>query len=199
MRMLKEIRISGFGGQGVMLAANIVGKAAAIFEGGYATMTESYGPEARGGASSAQLVLSNQPVLYPYVDSPDVLIALSQEAFTRFSPGLKRGGMLIVESDLVRVEGIAESIRVFSIPATRLAEELGRKIVLNVVMVGFFAAVTGLLSPEAYRKGIADSVPPKVLDLNIRAFEKGFEFGKKLLEGGVETEPEEVCSTELSL
>lgn len=197
--MLTEIRISGFGGQGVMLAANIVGKAAAIFEGGYATMTESYGPEARGGASSAQLVLSDRPVLYPYVDSPDVLIALSQEAFSRFAPGIRSGGMLIVESDLVRVEGIAESIRVFSIPATRLAEELGRKIVLNVVMVGFFAAVTGLLSPDAYRKAIADCVPRKVVDLNIQAFEKGFQYGKTLPPAGVPTEPEDVCSAELSL
>ena len=197
--MLKELRISGFGGQGVMLAANIIGKAAAIFEGDYATMTESYGPEARGGASSAQLVLSNEPVLYPYVESPDVLIALSQEAFSRFSPGIKRGGILIVEADMVKVSGIAEDIQVFSIPATRLAEELGRKIVLNVVMVGFFAAITGLISEDAYRKAIADCVPPKVVDLNIRAFEKGFAFGKELLEHGVPPETEEVCSTELSL
>jgi 2-oxoglutarate ferredoxin oxidoreductase subunit gamma len=104
-----------------------------------------------------------------------------------------------VESDLVRVEGIAEDVRVFSIPATRLAEELGRKIVLNVVMVGFLAAVTGLLSDDACRKAIADSVPAKALDVNVRAFEKGFEFGRRLLEGVVPPEPEEVCSIELSL
>jgi 2-oxoglutarate ferredoxin oxidoreductase subunit gamma len=199
MRMLSEIRISGFGGQGVMLAANIIGKAAAIFEGGYATMTESYGPEARGGASSAQLVLSSEPVLYPYVDSPDVLVVLSQEAFSRFGPGIKRGGILLVEDDMVRVEGVAPDVRVFAVPATRLAEELGRKIVLNVVMVGFFAAITGLLSREACLKAIADSVPQKVVSLNERAFEKGFDYGRQLMETGVARIAEEVCSTELSL
>lgn len=197
--MLSEIRISGFGGQGVMLAANIIGKAAAIFEGGYATMTESYGPEARGGASSAQLVLSDEPVLYPYVDAPDILVVLSQEASTRFAPGVKPGGLLLVEDELVRVSGVGADVRVFGIPATRLAEELGRKIVLNVVMVGFFAAITGLLTKEAYVKAIEDCVPPKVVSLNVKAFEKGYEYGKTLLETGVPPEAEEVCSPELSL
>lgn len=197
--MLKEIKISGFGGQGVMLAANIIGKAAAIFEGGYATMTESYGPEARGGASSAQLVLSDEPVLYPYVEAPDVLVVLSQEAFTRFAPSVKQGGILLVEDELVKVSGVTADIRVFGIPATRLAEELGRKIVLNVVMVGFFAAVTGLLSKEAYVKAIEDCVPAKVVQLNVKAFEKGYEYGKTLLETGVPPVEEEVCSPELSL
>ena len=102
-----EIRLAGFGGQGVMLAANIVGKAACIYDGGYATMTQNYGPEARGGAASSALVISDQPVLYPYVDRPDVLLVLSQEAYTRFSPEVKDNGILIVEQDLVRVGPLA--------------------------------------------------------------------------------------------
>jgi len=174
---LTEIRIAGFGGQGVILSAMILGKAASIFQGGHATMTQSFGPESRGGACSAQLVISDLPILYPYVTQPDVLVAMSQEAYTKFVPELKDGGLLLVEQDLVRVNHLPRHIRVHGVPATRLAEELGRRLVLNVVMVGFFAAVTKLLEPDAIRRAIEDSVPPAVRDLNLRAFDKGFEYG----------------------
>lgn len=178
---LTEIRIAGFGGQGVILAATIVGRAAAIHENVYATMTQSYGPEARGGASSAQLVISSSPVLYPYVARPDVLVVMSQEAYSRFAPELKEKGVLLVEEDLVRVTDLPHKARVYSIPATRFAEELGKKMVLNVVMVGFLGAVTGLLSKESYLKAIFDSVPASSRELNQRAFERGYEFGQALL------------------
>ncbi len=174
---LTEIRIAGFGGQGVILSAMILGKAASIFQGGHATMTQSFGPESRGGACSAQLVISDLPILYPYVTQPDVLVAMSQEAYTKFIPELKDGGLLLVEQDLVRVNHLPRHIRVHGVPATRLAEELGRRLVLNVVMVGFFAAITRLLEPDAIRRAIEDSVPPAVRDLNLRAFDRGFEYG----------------------
>jgi 2-oxoglutarate ferredoxin oxidoreductase subunit gamma len=172
-----EIRIAGFGGQGVILSALAIGKAVSIFEGRHATMTQSFGPEARGGACSAQVVLSDQPIGYPYVTRPDVLVVMSQEAYTRFAPELKDGGTLIVEEDLVRMADLRPDIRVHGVPATRLAEELGRKMVLNVVMVGFFAAVTGLVDADALRQAVADSVPPATRDLNRRAFDKGYEYG----------------------
>ena len=178
-RMLSEIRIAGFGGQGVILAAAVIGKAAAIFEGGYATMTQAFGPEARGGSSSAQVILSADPILYPYVAQPDVLVVMSQEAYTRFAPQLKPGGVLIVEQDLVRVDQ-ASGARIYAVPATRLAEQLGRKVVLNIVMVGFFGAVTALLDPGALRQAVADSVPPSMQALNLQAFDKGFEYGSLL-------------------
>jgi 2-oxoglutarate ferredoxin oxidoreductase subunit gamma len=174
---LTEIRIAGFGGQGVILSAMVIGKAAAIHEGAYATLTQSFGPEARGGASSAQVSLSDEPVLYPYVTRPDILVVMSQEAYTRFVPELKDTGILIVEEDLVRLSGLKTGVRVYGVPATRLAEELGRRMVLNVVMVGFFGAITGLVKPEALRNAIADSVPPATKELNLKAFDKGFEFG----------------------
>jgi 2-oxoglutarate ferredoxin oxidoreductase subunit gamma len=177
MQSLSEIRIAGFGGQGVILAAAIVGKAAAIYQGAYATMTQSFGPEARGGSSSAQVILSSEPILYPYVTRPDVLAVMSQEGYTRFTPELKHGGILIIEQDLVRVDQVPSGVRVFGVPATRLAEELGRKIVLNIVMVGFFGAVTRLLAPEHLRKAVADSVPASLQALNLKAFDKGFEYG----------------------
>jgi len=176
------IRIAGFGGQGVILAAVVIGKAKAIFEGGYATMTQSFGPEARGGSSSAQVILSNEPILYPYVTQPDVLVVMSQEASTRFLPQLKPGGILITEQELVRVDRIPNGTRAFGVPATRLAEQLGRKVVLNIVMVGFFGAVTELLDHDALRKAVADSVPPSLVNLNLQAFDKGYEYGTRLME-----------------
>lgn len=179
---LTEIRVAGFGGQGVILSATVIGKAASIYQDGYATMTQAFGPEARGGSSSAQVLLSDEPILYPYITRPDILVVMSQEAFTRFTPELKEGGMLLVEQDLVRVSGLKSGTRVYSVPATRLAEELGKRMVLNIVMVGFFGAVTGLLEPDALRKAVAESVPPAFRQLNLQAFDKGFEHGSNLLQ-----------------
>jgi len=174
---LTEIRIAGFGGQGVILSAMVLGKEAAIFQGAFPTMTQNFGPEARGGACSAQLVLSDSPILYPYVTRPDILVVMSQEAYVRFIPELKDGGILIVEQDLVRVSDLDKEIQVYSIPATRIAEVLGKRMVLNSVMVGFFTAVTHLLDAEAVGKAVADSVPPSFRELNLKAFEKGLEYG----------------------
>lgn len=183
---LTEIRIAGFGGQGVILSAQVLGKAASIHQGEFATMTQNFGPEARGGACSAQLVLSDKPVLYPYVTHPDVLVVMSQEAYTKFAPELKDGGTLLIERDLVRVTDLPAHTRVYSVPATRLAEELGKRMVLNIAMVGFFTAVTQLLKPDAVRKAVGDSVPAAFRELNLKAFEKGYEYGKAALAAGPE-------------
>lgn len=194
-RMLTEIRIAGFGGQGVILAAAVIGKATAIYEGGHATMTQSFGPEARGGSSSAQVILSNEPILYPYITRPDVLVVMSQEAYTRFAPELKPGGLLITEQELVRVDHIPNGVRAYGVPATRLAEELGRKVVLNIVMVGFYGAVTGLVNPDSLRKAVAESVPPATQKLNLDAFDKGFAYGSELMIRLSEHDSESVVST----
>jgi len=187
-----EIRVAGFGGQGVILAGMIIGKAASLFENGYATLTQSFGPEARGSACSAQVILSNEPILYPYVTQPDILIAMSQDAYNRFVPEMKPNGTLLIEEDLVRISDLPNGIRVHGVPATRLAEELGRRLVLNIVMVGFFGAVTRLIDPEALRKAVADSVPPGTEKLNLRAFDKGFEYGlMELKSESVEGQPVE--------
>ena len=188
---LTEIRIAGFGGQGVILSAIVLGKAASIYQNGFATMTQNFGPEARGGACSAQLVLSDSPVLYPYVTQPDILVAMSQEAYARFLPELKEGGILIVERELVRVSDLDKEIQVYSIPATRIAEELGKRMVLNSVMVGFLTAVTNLLDADAVRRAVADSVPPGFRELNLTAFEKGLAYGSTTPTSTVESvEPE---------
>ena len=172
-----EIRIAGFGGQGVILSAIVLGKAASIYENGFATMTQNFGPEARGGACSAQLVVSDSPVLYPYTTQPDIMVIMSQEAYNRFAHEIKPGGMLIIEEDLVRVSNMNRDKRIYAIPATRIAEQLGKRMVLNSVMVGFFTSVTKLLSADAVRKAVADSVPPNFRELNLKAFDKGYEYG----------------------
>ncbi|MBU2575047.1 MAG: 2-oxoacid:acceptor oxidoreductase family protein [Elusimicrobia bacterium] len=179
-----EIKISGLGGQGVILSGIIIGKAHAIFDGRHATMTQAFGPEARGSACSSQVLLSDSRILYPYVTRPDVLVVMSQEAYTRFSPELNDDGTLLLEADLVKPGPLPPRLKAYSIPATRIAEELGRKLVLNIVMTGFFTAVTGLISGEAVRKAVADSVPPGTEKLNLAAFEKGFAYGKQLLTSG---------------
>ena len=181
MLPLTEIRIAGFGGQGVILAAAVIGRAAAIFQDAHAVMTQSFGPEVRGGSSSAQVILSTEPILYPYVTQPDVLVVMSQEALTRFAPQLKPGGILIAEQDLVHIDRLPAGSRVYGVPATRLAEELGRKVVLNIVIVGFFGAVTNLCDPDALRKAVAASVPPPMETLNLQAFDRGFDYGAQMV------------------
>jgi len=192
MQHLTEIRIAGFGGQGVILSAIVIGKAGCIYEGGYSTMTQSFGPEARGGACSAQVILSDSPVLYPYVTRPDILVVMSQEAYSIFAPQVRENGTLIIEQDLVRVDRIPAGVRVYSCPATRLAEELGKKMVLNIVMVGFFGAVTQVVDADALRNAVADSVPEAYRELNRKAFDKGYEYGIKTLKGEILREEPEV-------
>jgi 2-oxoglutarate ferredoxin oxidoreductase subunit gamma len=189
---ISEIRIAGFGGQGVILSAIIIGKAGCIYQPGYSTMTQNFGPEARGGACSAQLILSDTPVLYPYVPRPDILVVMSQEAYALFAPQLKDEGILIIEEDLVRIGDLPAGVRVYSIPATRIAEELGKKMVLNIVMVGFFGAITELLERDALRNAVGDSVPPAYRELNLKAFDRGFEYGAKALNGEIATEEPQI-------
>jgi 2-oxoglutarate ferredoxin oxidoreductase subunit gamma len=183
---LTEIRVAGFGGQGVILSAIVLGKACSIHQGQFATMTQNFGPEARGGACSAQLILSDTPVLYPYVTQPDIMVVMSQEAYVKFAPELKDGGMLLIERDLVRITDESKDARIYSVPATRIAEELGKRMVLNIVMVGFFTAVTRLLEADAVRKAVADSVPASFRELNLKAFDKGYEYGVAALAAGPE-------------
>lgn len=176
-----EIRLSGFGGQGIIRSGEIVGRAAALYDGRYATFTQSYGPESRGGACAAQVIIADDPVQlsYPHLVDPSILVIMSQGAYNKYVPGFRRDGLLVVDEDLVELDGAAESLRVISIPATHLAEELGRRIVANVVMLGFVAAMTDIVSPEAMKKAVLDSIPKGTEELNTRAFETGFEYGRK--------------------
>lgn len=181
-----EIKIGGFGGQGVILAGLIIGKAASIYDHKYAVMTQSFGPEARGSAASSEVIISEVPITYPYVTNPDILVVLSKEAARRYLPLLKPEGTIIYEKDLVNLEECDSSIvskaRVFGIPATRIAEELRITMVTNIVVLGFFTAVTELISVDAMREAIKDSVPKGTESINLQAFQRGFEFGFDLKE-----------------
>jgi 2-oxoglutarate ferredoxin oxidoreductase subunit gamma len=169
-----EIRIGGLGGQGVIMSGMIIGRAAAIYEGKHATLIQAFGPEARGSACSAQVIVSDDPIGYPYVKRPDILVVMSPDAYSIFGPTLKDDGVLIYEEDLVKPVGLKPGQKAFGIPATRFAEEIGKRLVLNIVMVGFFTGVTKLISYQAAEKAVLASVPKGTEDLNLRAFKKGF-------------------------
>lgn len=176
---ITEIKFGGLGGQGVILAGMITGKAAALFDNKQATLTQAFGPEARGSACSAQVVVSDQTILYPYVTRPQILVCMSQDAYNKFSTSLSDNAMLVIEEELVKPEPLPKGATVYSVPATRIAEELGRRMVLNIVMVGFFTSVAKVVGVDAMRKAVEDSVPPGTTDLNLRAFDRGYEWGSK--------------------
>jgi len=170
-----EIRITGFGGQGVILLGYIIGRACAIYANLNATMTQSFGPEARGSACSSTLVISDKEVLYPYVIRPDILVALSSDGYQKHIHELKHEGVLIYDVDLVEPEKDTGH-QCYGIPATRLAEKLGRKIVQNAVVCGFVGAVTEIVPREALRKALEESVPAGTQEINLQAFDAGWAY-----------------------
>ncbi len=175
--MRHDIRVAGFGGQGMLLGGLLIGKAAALYDGKEAVLTQSYGPEARGGASNADVIIADDPIDYPLITDPDHLVAMFQEAYERYRPSMVKDGILLIESDLVRPSADEGPYR--GIPATRIAEELGRRIVANVVMVGFFSGATGLISPQAGEESIRNTLRPRLVDLNLKAFNAGYDYAKK--------------------
>ncbi len=179
-----DIRFSGFGGQGIIKSGILVGKAASLFDDKFGTMTQSFGPEARGGACSAQIVIDDSPVLYPYIGAPEILVTMSQEAYEKFTHDLVPGGILLTDTDLVKPQQFRKDVKVYSIPSTRIAEEMGNRIFANVVMIGFFTAITKVISPEAMKKALPGAVPSRFLDINIEAFERGYNFGLDQLNKG---------------
>ncbi|MFZ1976602.1 MAG: 2-oxoacid:acceptor oxidoreductase family protein [Bacteroidota bacterium] len=175
-----EIKIGGFGGQGVILSGYILGRAASIFDTKYATMIQAFGPEARGSSCSAQLIVSDEAITYPYITDPSLMIIMSQEAYTKYSPELAKGGMLITEEELVVTHNLRKDIIHYSIPATRFAEELGKRIVVNIIMIGFTAALSGVVSANAAREAVKVSVPKGTEQFNLKAFQKGYDYGLSL-------------------
>ena len=184
--MRKDIRIAGFGGQGIILAGIVIGKAASIHDGLFAVQTQSYGPEARGGASRTEVVISDSEIDYPKVQHPDIFVAMSHEALVTYLDDIKDGGILIVDPGMIKEEEILpfvkqHNIKYFKAPVTRTAEEVIKlKIVANIVMIGAITKATNVISEEAAREAIADSVPPGTEAKNIAAFEAGLE----LINGG---------------
>ncbi|MFC2001107.1 2-oxoacid:acceptor oxidoreductase family protein [Chloroflexota bacterium] len=180
MEYRHEIRLCGFGGQGIMLAGYIIGQAAAIFEHKHTTHIRDYGPEARGGSCRADVVISDEPVLYPYINAPLVLVSMSQQAYDKYRPRSRKDSLIIIDEELIKHREKRKD-RLMSIPARRIAEELGRAAVANVVMLGFFTAVTDFVSIEAMKKSVLASVPQGTEELNLEALERGYTYGLEIL------------------
>lgn len=170
-----EVRITGYGGQGVVLSAHILGRACAVHAGKHATMIQSFGPEARGSACSATLAISDEEVLYPYIRRPDVFVAMSGEAYNNFKDELKDDGILIFEKDLVQPR-LKEGQPGYGVPSTRIAESLGRSLVQNIVMLGFVSAATKIVDRDDIRGAVEASVPSGTEELNLQAFDAGWGY-----------------------
>jgi len=181
MNQETHVLITGFGGQGIIMAGDILGRAATLYDGKFATMTQAYGPEARGSACSSQVIISMEEILFPYVQKPQVLICLSQEGYSKNVGNLRRRGILMWDTDLVQTKKHDLIWSTYNIPATRFAEELGNKMMANIVMLGFFAAVHDLVSVQAMRDAVLSSVPEPTREINAQAFERGLEYGKAIL------------------
>jgi 2-oxoglutarate ferredoxin oxidoreductase subunit gamma len=181
----KDIRIAGFGGQGIIMAGIVIGKAAALHDNLNAVQTQSYGPEARGGASKTEVVISDEQIDYPKVQEPDIFVALSQEGLTAYIDDLKDNGILIIDPDMVNEEDIQSfvdehNIKVYKAPVTRTAiEKIGLKIVANIVMIGAITRMTKVISEEAARQAVAESVPPGTEKKNLQAFEAGAQLAEE--------------------
>jgi 2-oxoglutarate ferredoxin oxidoreductase subunit beta len=176
-----EVQLGGFGGQGIISAGKIVGQAAALFDGLEACFTQSYGPEARGGSAGSQVVLSSEPIHHPHIIKPTSAIIMSQGAYVKYIPTLAAGAILLIDDGLVSLpEDHRQDITTFGLPATQIAEELGNNRAANTVMLGFWTAIIGVVSEDAMRQSVADSVPAKTIDVNLRAFDIGYERGREV-------------------
>ncbi len=177
-----EVRIGGFGGQGVVTMAVVAGETASLYDKKFVVQTQSYGPEARGGASKSELVISDEEVDFPKVQAPDVFVVLSRAAYLEYVAGLKDDGILIVDEDLVQIESdVPKTMKVYKIPATRIADrEVGSKQATNVVMLGAFAVITKILSIEGLKARIEEKWPGFV-KTNMLALELGMKAGEEAL------------------
>jgi 2-oxoglutarate ferredoxin oxidoreductase subunit gamma len=175
--MRNEIRFSGFGGQGIILSAVILGRAAVMYDNKFAVQTQVYGPEARGGASMSQVIIDDAEILYPKVANPGIYVIMSQEGFEKYGAGAEDPAVMLVDSTLVHSR---PKCRCIEIPATQEAKQtLKKDIVANIVMLGALVAATHIVSEEALKKAILDSVPKGTEDLNLKAMQLGLQLGKQ--------------------
>lgn len=180
--MRHEIRFSGFGGQGIILSAVILGRAAVMYDNKHAVQTQVYGPEARGGASMSAVIIDDEPILFPKVTRPDIYVIMSQEGFEKYGADAPENAVMVLDTSLVHSR---PTCRCFEIAATREAKQsLGRDIVANIVMLGALVKTTGIVSEAALEKAILDSVPKGTEALNTKAMKKGVELAQAALTGG---------------
>jgi len=180
--MRLEVRVAGFGGQGIIRAGLILAMAASLFEDKHAVQTQSYGPESRGGSCKSEVVISDEEIDFPKALEPDILLVMSQAAYTRYIDTLKNGGTLILDPDMIPQQKEKLNLRVYPVPATKMAEELGKTIFANVIMLGALTAITNIVNKEAMKNAILSNIPKGTEKLNTEAFEKGYAYGKKVSE-----------------
>ncbi len=178
--MRTEIRLAAFGGQGIILSGVIMGEGA-INDGKNAVQTQSYGPESRGGAAKSEIIIADENIDYPMVVEADCLVALSQPGYDKYASEVKPGATVIIDSDLVETEKHPTAGSFYQLPFTKLADELGNRIVANIVMLGSVCAITGIVDKESLLEAVKANVPAKFLDLNVRAFTRGYEIGEQAL------------------
>ena len=181
-----EIRLSGSGGQGLILAGIILAEAAGIYDGKFVCQTQSYGPEARGGASKAEVVLSDEEIDYPKAVKPDLLLAMNQKSCDAYFFDLKPTGMLIVDSTFVKQ---LPTTRAIAIPFTQISrEKLGKEIAANIVALGALATLTGVVSLKSLEAAVVNRLPAGSEALNRKALELGIEAAKNSLKVKAELE-----------
>jgi 2-oxoglutarate ferredoxin oxidoreductase subunit gamma len=175
--MRNEVRFSGFGGQGIILSAVILGRAAVMYDNKFAVQTQVYGPEARGGASMSAVIIDDAPILYPEVSSPDLYVIMSQEGFEKYGADAQKPAVMLIDSTLVHSR---PQCRYIEVAATQEAKQTMKKdIVANIVMLGALVAATHVVSETALEKAILDSVPKGTEELNRKAMQIGLQLGKQ--------------------
>ena len=177
-----EIRIAGMGGQGIIMAGVMIGRAASIFGGKNVTLTQSYGPESRGGACKAEVIVSDEPIDYPKVRQANLVAVMSQEAYRKNISDSNSGAIVVIDPDMVQEDPSSHITRIFHVPASSIAERLGKRIAANMVMVGAIVALTEMVEIEAVEKAITRYTPRGTEKLNLEAFRSGYEFARKLLQ-----------------
>jgi 2-oxoglutarate ferredoxin oxidoreductase subunit gamma len=176
-----DLRLSGSGGQGLILAGKILAEAAAIYDGRNAVQTQSYGPEARGGASKAEVVIKDGEIDYPKAMDLDLLLSLTQESCTKYSCDLKDDGILIIDSEMVP-DPPKGGFKTYAAPITSIAaKKIGKVVVTNIVALGILTRIAGVVSDDAMRKAIRARVPRGTEEVNMRAFDEGMKAGEELL------------------
>jgi len=173
-----EIRFSGAGGQGLITAGIILAEAASIVEGKHAVQSQSYGPEARGGASKSEVIIADGPIDYPKATIVDACLAMTQEAADKYANGIKPGGVLLVDSDFVPNPPQGD-YKIVKMPIMRTAkEDIGREIVANVIALGAMIALTDVVARESGEKAVLAKVPEAFIELNKKAYALGYEKTK---------------------
>jgi len=174
-----SVRISGFGGQGIILTAIVLGTAAVKKGNLYAVQTQSYGSEARGGECQSELIISDKPINSPTTKYKDILICLFQSALDKYLSTLKKTGILIVDPKLV-TEIPSIDANIYKVPATETAIKIGNRIAANMVILGFLQKLIKVVSEDNLREIISSMVPKKLIDINLKAFNAGVSFAKDL-------------------